>query len=408
MGRCKKSLGQPQTAERRRLRSRKIVLWMLPVFFLAVSGCFQKQERDVMGAGKPTFTLRGRVLDIDNGRPVAEAIVRIESLGLVDTVDAEGRYELTGIPVGSRILRATAVDYLYKTQEVEFTYEEYEVERNIRMLKLLQIEQSFVVELPNLSGIWWEDQALYVTSYDDRGGTIYKLDEQMNILQVSPHIGLLESDSCLVRVDTLYWKDDSAYTWIDPENPFTPDSVQIDSVYWKCAQQLYGLTRIGDSFYTSDGFGIFFPVYESRFTPIHYFRIDPVSLAVLDTLLVAGDFGAGHIHRITDLAFDGTHLWLCNPRYSTLLKILFSTFTAHSIFATPIPSPMGVMWDGRYLWVMTTTVLFQLDGDLLIRNRYGYSGYFLSQMAWAEDAVWALQPDVQRIYKLKLPFQDHL
>ncbi|MBN1542900.1 hypothetical protein JW992_12205 [candidate division KSB1 bacterium] len=379
-----------------------------PICCFFAFGCFQKQERDVMGAGNPEFTLRGQVVDRDNARPVRDAVVQIESLGLIDSVDAEGWYELRGIPVGRRIVRATASNYLYQTLEVEFEYDQYETVRNIRMLKLLQIKQMFEVPIPNLSGIWWENQTLFVTSYDDSGGTILKLDEQMNILQTSPHIGQLETDYCLVGIDTLYWKDDSLYSEIDTENPFTPDSIQVDSTFWDCDQHLWGLVRIGNYFYTSDGFGFFFPVYEASFTPIHYYRIDPVTLAPVDTLVMAGDFGAAHVHRITDLAYDGTHLWLCNTRYSTLLKIHFSAFTAHSIFASPVSTPMGIMWDGRHLWVMTTTRLFQLDETLQVRNQYGFSGYFLSQIAWAADCIWALQPDVQRIYKLELPFEDHL
>ena len=92
-----------------------------------VSGCFEKQDRNVIGAGEPEFTVKGRILDTDNDRPVKDAIVRIESLGLIDTVNAQGEYELTGIPVGHRIIKVTAPDYLYKTSEIEFEYDEYDL-----------------------------------------------------------------------------------------------------------------------------------------------------------------------------------------------------------------------------------------------------------------------------------------
>ena len=386
-----------------------IFVSMLIIVFVLSAACFKKQDRDITGAGEPVFTLSGRVIDIDNGRVVKDAVVWIESLGIIDTVDAEGNYSLTGIKVGNRVVTVTAPLYAKKNTEIEFKYENQDVVNDMNMLKALIVEDKFQVPIKSLSGIWCEDNRLYVSSYDSTGGFIYKLDENLNIVRTSSHFGTLETEPWLWRVDTCFWKDDSCYAFMDPDSIFEPDSLKIDSIFVNPEQRLFGLAKIGDYLYAGDGMGIFIKKKYIPLTSFHFFVVDPNTLELVDTIRFSL-FAFGYIRYqiINDLAWDGQAIWLNNRMEHNFPKIRMDTFTAQSILPAPNASPTGIAYDGKYIWMMTTTKLYQLERNMTVRNRYAFFDFYLYQIAWDGEHIWALEPAMQRIYKLSFPFEDHL
>ncbi|MGH7492893.1 MAG: carboxypeptidase-like regulatory domain-containing protein [bacterium] len=371
---------------------------------------FKKQENKVTGAGEPLFTLTGRVFDIDNGRPVKNAVVKIEALNLVDTVDAGGVYFFSNLKAGMRNLLLTALNYAATNKAVALQYDNLNVTQDAQMVKALGIALEAELPFEDPSGIWVENTDIFVTRYTRIGGFIHKMDEAMNILQTSARISTLTSDQCVASRDTCFWKDDSCHSFIDPDHHFEPDSISVHAKYAHCEQRLYGLVRINDYFYTSDGIGhygfvsgIYIP-----YTDHHFFRLDPSTLTMLEVLTIKDSFDRGVLNLITDLAYDGQAIWLCNKVRNTFPKIRFDNFTAQSLFASPVSMPSGLAWDGHYLWIMAGNQLYQVHRDLTVRNRYVFSGFPLDQIAWDGKYMWAIRASTHHIYKLALPFGDHL
>lgn len=61
--------------------------------------------------GAHSVTLRGRVLDLKTGEPIAKALVSIRDRNLETATDAQGRFELAGVPPGDSDLYVSTVDY---------------------------------------------------------------------------------------------------------------------------------------------------------------------------------------------------------------------------------------------------------------------------------------------------------
>ena len=215
---------------------------------------------------------------------------------------------------------------------------------------------------------------------------------------------------CEVSRDTCFWQADSCHRFIDPDHPFVPDSISTQKTFAQCEQRLYGLVRIHDSFYTTDGIGHYGEASGAYFpyTDHHFFRIDPATLAVLEVLTIQDSFERGVLNLITDLAYDGQAIWLCNKLRDNFPKIRFDNFTAQSLFASRVSRPAGLAWDGRYLWIMADSYLYQVHRDLTVRNRYAFAGLPLDQIAWDGKYMWAIRTSTRHIYKLALPFGDHL
>src|SRR5690606_23195821 len=68
-------------------------------------------------AAAQTFRIEGRVLD-EHRRPLPGAVVRVENLAS-DATDENGAYELTGLPAGSHVVRASYLGYRTEHRTVE-------------------------------------------------------------------------------------------------------------------------------------------------------------------------------------------------------------------------------------------------------------------------------------------------
>ncbi len=394
-----------------RRRAVRLALW--PLLLLNAAGCFKTQDTEITGAGEPLFTLTGRVSDIDHGRPVRDALVEIKALNLKSQVDSNGVYSFSGLKVGTRTLQVSAANYATAQIAVTFQYEDRNVVQDVALTKALGIAWRGDVPFANPSGIWWEDNQLFVTNYDTRGGFMYRLDENLRVLQVSPHLGTLFADTCFAGLDTCYWKRDTCFYEIDPQNPFEPDSVTIDSIFVPCHQRLYGVVRIGEYLYSTDGLGHFHVVSGARQPYVslrdpQFFRVDPRSLEVIEVRAVRDTLDIELLSLITDLAWDGQALWLTNMFKNSLPKLRFESLTASAVYPSPASKPVGAAWDGKYLWISAGNRLLQLHRDASIRNRYVVSGETLDQIAWDGTHMWAINTSFKQILKLTIPLQDHL
>lgn len=68
-------------------------------------------------ASAQTFTVVGRVLD-EHGRPLPGAVVRIEAVA-TDATDTDGVYELTNLPPGRHVIRASYIGYRVEQQTID-------------------------------------------------------------------------------------------------------------------------------------------------------------------------------------------------------------------------------------------------------------------------------------------------
>ncbi len=395
-----------------RRRALRLALW--PLLLLNAAGCFKTQDTEITGAGEPLFTLTGRVSDIDNNRPLRDALVEIKALNLKSQVDSNGVYSFSGLKVGTRTLQVSAANYATAQIAVTFQYEDRDVVQDVALTKALGIAWRGDVPFANPSGIWWENNQLFMTNYDTKGGFMYRLDENLRVLQVSPHLGTLFHDTCFYRIRTCFWKDSICYERIDPIDPFRPDSITLDSVFVDCSQRLYGVVRIGDHIYTSDGIGAFWTLefpppdpFKSVRAP-RFFRLDPQSLEVLDVRAVRDTLDIEVLSLITDLAWDGQVLWLTNMFKNSLPKFRFDSLTALAVYPSPASKPVGAAWDGKYLWISAANRLLQLHHDARIRNRYILPGEALDQIAWDGTNMWAINTSFKQILKLTIPLKDHL
>ena len=66
-----------------------------------------------------TGTLAGVVLDADTGAPLAAANVALPDLNRGAVTDAEGRFFLNAVPIGTHVLRASTVGYEEARQTAE-------------------------------------------------------------------------------------------------------------------------------------------------------------------------------------------------------------------------------------------------------------------------------------------------
>lgn len=389
------------------MKHSKIMLAAMCLMLCCTWSCFKKQDNDITGAGDPLFTLTGKVTDIDNGRVVKGAVVQIKAIGVSDTVDAEGKYAFANLKIGTRTLDISAPNYASTTASVTFVYEQRNPLQDISMTK--QPDAIFSGDLPftKASGVWWENQQLLVTKFDSLGGNLYRLDERLNVLQVSPHIGTLAAPSCFVRVDTCFWQRGACRRLIDPNNPFTPDSITTDSVFVNCQQRLYGLTRAEGYFYTSDGLG-HFATGSVSLTPKFVFKIDPQTLAPVEVMTLPTRLSGYFLHFISDLAWDGSGIWLNNREDKNFPKVHPADFSLRAIWASPIGNVTGMVWDGGYMWLSSGSEVLQFDRNRGIRNHYTNALLSNPYLAWDGAHLWAVNAASNKIFKLRLPFEDHL
>jgi iron complex outermembrane receptor protein len=84
-------------------------------FFLLVPACLIS-----LPLAAQTATVRGQVSD-STGKMLADATVLIDQTGLRTTTNAEGRYEIRGIPLGSYTMRARLIGFISASARVTFT-----------------------------------------------------------------------------------------------------------------------------------------------------------------------------------------------------------------------------------------------------------------------------------------------
>ena len=71
------------------------------------------------------------------------------------------------------------------------------------------------------------------------------------------------------------------------------------------------------------------------------------------------------IHEPSQLAWDGSHLWISSWYSQMVYKIDINSFSILSSFKSPAPKTTGIVWDGKHLWVTGTYAdLYKLEVDL--------------------------------------------
>ena len=75
----------------------------------------------VPAAAQSTGTIEGAVTDVADGGPLAGAQVFVEALGIGAVTDADGRYSIANVPVGSHQLSARLIGYLTVSEAVTVT-----------------------------------------------------------------------------------------------------------------------------------------------------------------------------------------------------------------------------------------------------------------------------------------------
>lgn len=383
------------------MKNTSIHLFIL-LISLSLLFCNKRQEHTIVGAGEPMFSIQGTVVDMDNNRPVAGAVLSIEALGLIDTVDAEGNYRFENIKVSTRRLRIEAPQYKDDEISVEFLdYENRDMVRAIPMIKEAVFVWKQELPMENPGGIWCEGDEIYLTAYDDIGGSIYVLNENFAIKRVSQYLVTWFNNTYLATntiVPVLF-----------------PDSSYIEiPVYATITHELAGLLKVGRYFYSTSG--AYYSDYRSGIVqgiPHTLFKIDSDSLRIVEQISLTG-FSESATAQLRDLTWDGKSMWLCDAVYSTFPKLWQEQLIPQSVLASPVKSPNGIAWDGKYLWIASQDRLYQLDQDLSIRNHYAlpYSSknqnYYINQIVWFDDCIYALNTALQTLLKISVPFEDHL
>lgn len=89
-------------------------MWMLAV--LVVVATTQTPQRDTAPAAKATAAIAGRVTNLEDGRPLRRALIRITSPTLPSdmrvSTNLDGRYEVRDLPAGQYLLKAERGGYL--------------------------------------------------------------------------------------------------------------------------------------------------------------------------------------------------------------------------------------------------------------------------------------------------------
>ena len=70
-------------------------------------------------SGSHSITLRGRVIDLKTGEPIAKALVSIRARNLQTATDEQGRFELVGVAPGEADLYVSTVDYGLLKQRIQ-------------------------------------------------------------------------------------------------------------------------------------------------------------------------------------------------------------------------------------------------------------------------------------------------
>ena len=111
-------------------RSGRVDVWLTPLE-VADAGDDARQEATVVG----------RVVDASTGEPLVDVAVRIEGTGLGVFTDSAGRYRLTGVPPGPRVLRAERIGYASYRSRLDLSPGERAV-RSIRLaVSALEMEE---------------------------------------------------------------------------------------------------------------------------------------------------------------------------------------------------------------------------------------------------------------------------
>lgn len=373
----------------------KIIFAIILLLCLHGFSCFKPQEKTVTGAGEPLFSVTGRVVDIDNSRPLAGAILTIRALELADTANADGGYKFENLKIGQREVQVVISEYEPIILVLDLVdYQNRDIVHDFQMIKKAQILLTQELPFENPSGIWYENGQFFITSYDELGGSIYRLSQNLIIQKSNLYFVNWLRDSCISHIDS------TQVIW-------PPGSHVYETVYEPCSKRLYGLTRVGDYIYTCNG-GTFQNNTEQALENMPHFlyRIHPQNLVLQNTIELNG-FQSGTFKVISDLAWTGQSLWLCDSRLNVFAKLWTQDLLAQSVVACTIPHPNGIAWDGRYLWVSSGEMIYQLNATLAIRNRYRVKGFYLGQMTWDGEAMWVVRDKTRMILKLGFPFQDH-
>jgi hypothetical protein len=95
---------------------------LLPIILLCAAAAVSAPQGGVPAkdaAGAHSITLRGRVIDLKTGEPIAKALVSIRGQNLQTVTDEKGRFELPNVSPGEADLYVSTIDYGLLKQRIQ-------------------------------------------------------------------------------------------------------------------------------------------------------------------------------------------------------------------------------------------------------------------------------------------------
>ena len=132
-------------------------------------------------------TVGGVVTDTDGG-PLAGVNVFIEGTAYGDATDAEGRYQIEGIPAGNYALIASAMGYKRATASVSVT-DGATLERNFTLeVDILNMDALVVLGTPGGAGVRKRDASFAITTMDELEIRQFSPSSTANLLELVPGV----------------------------------------------------------------------------------------------------------------------------------------------------------------------------------------------------------------------------
>jgi hypothetical protein len=91
---------------------------------------------------EPGLVVAGRVLDVNSGEPVADAVVRLSDVGVVAQTNPEGYFLLRGVPAGTHPWEISRIGYASWNEELEAADDEV---YTVRLLPRSEVLEGLVV-----------------------------------------------------------------------------------------------------------------------------------------------------------------------------------------------------------------------------------------------------------------------
>ena len=102
----------------------------------------------------------------------------------------------------------------------------------------------------------------------------------------------------------------------------------------------------------------------------------------------------------TDLAWDGSNIWSCNPNTDKIYKHN-PDMTIHTTYDSPEQYPNGLTWDGSNFWSCDQAVdkIYKHNSDMTVNTTYNSPGGAPTGLAWDGTNIWSVDFALDKIYK---------